>query len=191
MSSVEMSNEAVQQHAEYPIDPARKRAKRILAGFGATTAVGLVLTGWYVGGRIFAVQKVHAAVASAKPATSTPAPKPVAAIPVAAAPVAAAPAAEVPAAKKAGESKIADSAAWTVFTPQPGEIYLQIAALGPHSTDDYMKILAGKGISARVAAGPSENLYRVLIGPYADKAARQKRQEELQAAGIETFVRAY
>jgi hypothetical protein len=44
---------AVQESAP-PVDPAAKLRKQVFLGFGAIIALGLALTGWYVGSRVFA-----------------------------------------------------------------------------------------------------------------------------------------
>ncbi len=72
-----------------------------------------------------------------------------------------------------------------------GELYLQLAAMGPHATDDYMKMLEGKGIRPGIAPGPAEGLFRIVMGPYPDAAALHKQQQELEAAGVESMVRVY
>ena len=195
MSNMEATNDAIQPNPQTPADPAQKRAKRVFVGFAATVTVGLALAGWYLGARIFAVEKVHAA-AIVKPVVATPVPVPVteisaadpldedqvqdeqpAAEPVAVAPVPPRPAEAPP--------------AWNTVDPQSGELYLQLAAMGPNSTNDYLKILDAKGIHPKVAPGPAENLRRILIGPYPDMATLEKEQQELQAAGIEFMARRY
>jgi cell division septation protein DedD len=75
--------------------------------------------------------------------------------------------------------------------PRPGETYLQLAAMGPRSTEDYLKELAVKGIYPSLGPGPSENLYRLLIGPYAKAAEREKAQRTLEGQGIQVMVRTY
>lgn len=188
MSSIDLPGDAIDPAPELVARARRSRVKRILVSFGVTTILGFALAGWYVGGRIFAIEKVHAA----------PAPKTLTAVPVPAAPVAQAEAAPIPLAEpKPAEPKPAEpnpagaAPSWNAVDPQAGETYIQLAALGPHSTTDYLQALAGWGLHPRIAPGPSANLYRILIGPYPDKTAREKEQQDLQAAGIETIVRVY
>jgi cell division protein FtsN len=174
---------------------ADSRAKRMFIAFAATTTIGLGLAGWYVGGRVFAAQKAVAAkspvaaVGSEKPAEPAPVPKATPAKP-----------AEAPAAATEPKTEPQGPAVPTPeaaapqpnrITPQEGEIYLQLAAMGPRTTDEYLKVLDGQGIHPKIAPGPTEGLYRILIGPIADKAVLEKQQQELQAAGIESIVRAY
>jgi len=199
MSSMETTNDAIQPNPRTPADPAQKRAKRVFVGFAATVTVGLALAGWYLEARIFAVEKVHAA-AIVKPVVATPAPLPVTEISAvdpldedqvqdqqpAAAPVAVAPVAVAPVPPRPAEAP-----AWNTVAPQSGELYLQLAAMGPNSTNDYLKILDAKGIHPKVAPGPAENLHRILIGPYPDMATLEKEQQELEAAGIQFMARRY
>jgi cell division protein FtsN len=174
MSSMETINDGTQPNPETQANPAKMQTKRVFIGFAATITIGLAVAGWYVGGRIFAAEKVHAA-AIVQPVSSAPAPVPVVAKPVdvteSAAPI--------------------ETPAWNTVEPQPGDLYLQLATMGPNSTNDYLKTLDAKGIHPRIAPGPSENLHRLLIGPYPDKAALEKEQQELESAGIQFIARRY
>jgi cell division septation protein DedD len=183
MSSMEAINDEIQPNPETPADPAKMQAKRVFIGFAATITIGLTVAGWYVGGRIFAAEKVHAAgivqpVSPAPAQVSAPAPVPVLAKPVEAAVPVEAPV-EAPA------------SAWNTVDPQPGDLYLQLATMGPNSTNEYLKELDAKGIHPRIAPGPSENLHRLVIGPYPDKAALEKEQQELETTGIQFMARRY
>ena len=72
MSSMETINDEIQPNPETPADPAKMQAKRVFIGFAATITIGLAVAGWYVGGRIFAAEKVHAA-AIVQPVSPAPA----------------------------------------------------------------------------------------------------------------------
>jgi cell division septation protein DedD len=184
MSSMETISEGMQPDQETPVDSAQKQAKRVFIGFAATVTVGLALAGWYVGGRIFAAEKAHpVAVVIAKPVPEAP-------------PSASAPTATVitePVVIEPEKPKPATEAApiWNAIEPQSGELYLQLATMGPNSTNEYLKILDGKGIHPRIAPGPTETLHRLVIGPYPDKTALEKEQQELEAAGIQFIARRY
>ena len=193
MSSMETINDEIQPNSETTADPARQQTKRVFIGFAATITIGLALAGWYVGGRIFAAEKVHVAVAvKAQPASPAPViAKPVEATPVVEPVVSASPAKPTLATpvEAAAPSNVAPT--WNTVDPQSGELYLQLAAMGPNSTNDYLKMLEGKGIRPRIAPGPSDNLHRIVIGPYPDKAALEKEQKELEAAGVQFMARRY
>ena len=187
MSSMETISGEIQPNPETPADSAKQQAKRVFIGFAATITIGLAIAGWYVGGRIFAAEKVHAA-AIEKPAAAGPViVKSVEATPVVE-PIVAEPINVAPKTAKPSETA---TPAWDTVEPQSGDLYLQLAAMGPNSTKDYLKALDAKGIHPRIAPGPSENLHRLLIGPYPDKAALEKEQQELEAAGIESIARRY
>jgi cell division septation protein DedD len=178
MSSMETINEQIQPNPEIPpANTAQKQAKRVFIGIAATITVGLALAGWYLGGRIFASEKVHAA-AITKPAAPAPVIAPVIAQTIEATPV-------------VEPVTVAPASAWDTVEPKSGELYLQLATMGPNSTNEYLKVLDANGIHSRVAPGPSENLHRLLIGPYPDKAALEKEQQELEAAGIQFMARRY
>ena len=176
MSSMETINEEIQPNPETPANMAQKQAKQVFIGIAATITVGLALAGWYLGGRIFPSEKVHAA-AITKPVTVAPVIAPVIAKAVEATPVVA--------------PVTVDASVWDAVEPKPGELYLQLATMGPNSTNEYLKVLDAKGIHPRVAPGPSESLHRLVIGPYPDQAALEKEQQELEAAGIPFMARRY
>jgi cell division septation protein DedD len=193
MSSMETINDEIQPNPEIPADSATKQAKRVFIGFAATITIALVIAGWYVGGRIFAAEKVHAAAALAKPVSSAPPPAPVVTKTVEATPVAE-PVAVPPEAARTSEAATTSNAATTArntVDPQSGELYLQLATMGPNSTNEYLKLLHAKGIHPGIAPGPSDNLHRIVMGPYPDRAALEKEQHELEAAGIEFMARRY
>jgi cell division protein FtsN len=170
MFSMETINDAIQPNPETPADSAKKQAKRVFIGFAATITIGLGLAGWYVGGRIYAAEKVHpVAIAKAVPVAAVVEPV---AIPVA-----------IPVEKS--------KPVWNAVEPQSGELYLQLATMGPNSTNEYLKALDAKGVHPRLAPGPSETLHRLLLGPYPDRATIEKQQQELQAAGIQFIARRY
>jgi cell division septation protein DedD len=182
MSSMETINEESQPSPEMPANTAQKQTKRVFIGIAATITVGLALAGWYVGGRIFASEKVHAAAIT----------KPVAAAPMFARTIEATPVVEpVTVAAETAKPTADAPPVWNTVDPQSGELYLQLAAMGPNSTNEYLKMLDAKGIHPRVAPGPSESLHRLVIGPYPDKGALEKEQQELEAAGIQFFARRY
>ena len=177
MSSMETINEEIQPDPEMPAaEPAQKaqktQAKRVFIGFAATITVGLAIAGWYVGGRILAAEKAHAATVVKATAVKT---APVVNQPVVTPPKSEPVAVQAEKAKPAPPTttlKPSDPApGWNTVDPKSGELYLQLAAMGPISTKEYLKTLDAKGIRTRIAPGPSEHLYRILMGPYSDMAA--------------------
>jgi len=78
-----------------------------------------------------------------------------------------------------------------LITPQPRERYLQLAALGPSYTEKYLPELRAKGFNAVVALGPTDGIYRIIIGPFPDRPTLEKQRTVLEAAGIQTMERVY
>ncbi len=72
--------------------------------------------------------------------------------------------------------------------PQPGETYLQVMAVNKPVAEVVADVLKRKGFRSLVAAGPSESLFRVLVGPLADADAVAKTRVELIEAGFNKSV---
>lgn len=188
------------------VDPAEVLRKRVYAGFAATVAVGLALAGLYIGGRLFAKPSPRSIEPVAVKTVESAVPQPVATV---AAPVVAPSKTAVPAAQTvsatprpnpfavATPSLAPVAAAASVHpvlnfvTPQPGEKYLQLAALPPSFIDRYISELEAKGFHASVAPCPDENSRRILIGPFAERSALDKERAVLEAAGIQPILRFY
>ena len=155
-------------------DPARLE-KQLFVGFAGTITFGLFLSGWYLSSRVLLAGKPPSIVHVELP----PPPAPVEpAIAPQAAPAKAVPVKPVPVSIKRIE-------------PRAGEMFLQLAAMGPHATEDFLKLLASKGISPLLGPGPSENIQRILMGPYASSADLKKAQAAFEGQGIQTMVRVY
>jgi hypothetical protein len=77
------------------------------------------------------------------------------------------------------------------LTPRAGEKYLQIAAYGPRSLDDYLKTLEKQGMHPLVGPGPAENIYRILVGPLPNAEALEQTRHLIQSLGIEPILRSY
>ena len=77
------------------------------------------------------------------------------------------------------------------MNPRHGDRYLQIAAYGPRSLDEYLRTLEAQGRHPLVAPGPVENIYRILIGPFTSADAMEQARQSIRAAGIEPIVRSY
>jgi len=75
--------------------------------------------------------------------------------------------------------------------PRPGERYWQIAAYGQRCLGDYLKVLAARGFQPLVAPGPSENIFRVFVGPFASTEALEQAHRSIQSIGIEPILRSY
>lgn len=79
----------------------------------------------------------------------------------------------------------------TLITPRAGEVYLQLAALVPHTVLKYLDELRTDNLEPCVAPGPSPELLRVLVGPFPDKDSLSKAKAKLDAEKMVWIVRAY
>jgi cell division septation protein DedD len=75
--------------------------------------------------------------------------------------------------------------------PRPGATYIQMAAVEKGVAAIFVEGLRRRGFDAIVGPGPSENMYRVLIGPIPDPAAYTRIKEQLDQIGLLTFGRKY
>jgi cell division septation protein DedD len=80
---------------------------------------------------------------------------------------------------------------FTVITPQPGERYLQVAAVSPHMVLTYVDNLRIANLEALVAPGPTPDVLRVLVGPFADPDSMDKAKAQLEASGKSPIIRIY
>jgi cell division septation protein DedD len=71
----------------------------------------------------------------------------------------------------------------------PAETYLQLAALDRARAEAFVETLARNGFHAVVASGPTEDIFRVLVGPLEDTATLARTQADLQALGFTSFPR--
>jgi cell division septation protein DedD len=75
---------------------------------------------------------------------------------------------------------------------QPGQTYLQVVAVKKPDAEMIAGILRKKGFPrVIVVPGPSETIFRVLVGPIADAAAISKTKMDLEAAGFKAIPRKY
>lgn len=76
--------------------------------------------------------------------------------------------------------------------PEPGQTFLQVAAVRLTEAEVVVDVLKRKGFPARVAPGPSETLFRVLVGPLKDADQIAKTRKALEEAGFRSaYVRKY
>jgi SPOR domain len=176
-----------------------------------TLAIGLLVAAGYVGNRIL-VSRGHATplvaaspapavaasngpgVASARQPQSAPAP---AAQPVkeAAAGVARSADIPIPPAEKRDRAALnpdsADNTAPGLIAPQPGERYLQIAAISADMVTVFLADLRKYDVNASVAPGPHDGLVRIVVGPFADRDSVGRAKDQIQAKWPDCFVRLY
>ncbi len=71
----------------------------------------------------------------------------------------------------------------------PGDTYLQIAAVDRGMAQVLVEVLRKKGFQAELAAGPTEDIFRVIVGPAKDADTLARMKADLQAAGFTSFTR--
>jgi cell division septation protein DedD len=142
-----------------------------LACIGLVLIAAFVAIAYLVGRATVA----HAAPASspAAQATGTPPAPPVAAPPTAGAP-------KVECVANVGTDLFADPAA--------GAMYIQTAAVERGIATIMAEGLRTHGLPALVAPGPNDTVYRVLVGPFPDRAASQSAKESLAQIGLTAFA---
>ena len=72
-----------------------------------------------------------------------------------------------------------------------GQLYVQIAAGTRKGADELLAKMMNQGYTGRVAAGPDEQTFRVLIGPAADFYLLAQLKRQLDGAGYPNFIRKY
>lgn len=75
--------------------------------------------------------------------------------------------------------------------PKIGAVYIQMAAIEKGVAVIFAEGLRKRGLPAFVAAGPSEKIFRVLIGPLPDPASYLKTKDAVDKIGLATFARKY
>src|SRR5579864_1688180 len=170
------NNDSPAEPAPKPLDWKRRIAS---VWIPAILGLGLLMAFAYVGVRIVAgkSQAVAPAVVAQAPVIAPSAPPPQPSPPSKTVPSPAA----VP----------TPPANFTLITPQPGERYLQVAAVSPHMVLIYVDTLRTTNLNAVVAPGPAPDLLRILVGPFSDPDAMEKVRAQLVATGRSPIVRSY
>jgi cell division septation protein DedD len=76
-------------------------------------------------------------------------------------------------------------------SPAAGETYLQASATTQADSETFVQLLREQGFPARYTTGPSESIFRVLIGPIRDEDHYRELKARLDEAGLEHFERRY
>jgi cell division septation protein DedD len=71
-----------------------------------------------------------------------------------------------------------------VVQPQPAELYLEVAGLGPRRDLNFVKRLDAQGYRARVERTATQEDTRILIGPFAERRALEEAERQLQFQGV-------
>jgi hypothetical protein len=173
---------------------AEKRRRITYLAIPAIIAAGLLIAVIYIGVRVM----------SAKPHTAPVQTHAVIVIPPAGAPAITPPANPPEVAKKervvAKPERVAEkkdkpvragNAPLTLITPQAGETYLQLAAVGPSTVLRYLDELRQSDLEPSVAPGPTPGLLRVVVGPFPDASSLSRAKARLDAVKIVWIIRAY
>lgn len=75
--------------------------------------------------------------------------------------------------------------------PQPGALYLQMGAVEKGIAVVLAEGLRRHGFNSIVAPGPSEKIFRVLIGPFASQDDYRRAKAEVDAIDLSTFARRF
>ncbi len=75
--------------------------------------------------------------------------------------------------------------------PENGKVYIQIGAVEKGMAIILAEGLRSHGFDAFVSAGPSEKIFRVLIGPLPDPEAFRQAKAAVDAIDLTTFARKY
>jgi cell division septation protein DedD len=75
--------------------------------------------------------------------------------------------------------------------PVSGSVYVQIGAIDKGIAVVLAEGLRTHGLDTFVAPGPSEKVFRVLIGPLPDPAAFQRAKDAADQLGLTNFARRY
>lgn len=104
-------------------------------------------------------------------------------------PVKAEAAREAPARRAPAEKPVQGSGAAVAVNPGPGNMYLQVVAVGQPQANVVVDTLKQKGFPTVLAQGPNPSLFRVMVGPYTDAASLGKAKVQLENAGFKPLVR--
>ncbi|MEZ5400414.1 MAG: SPOR domain-containing protein [Bryobacteraceae bacterium] len=184
-------------------EPKKGLSSRQLAvyGFGGLTLITIVAAAAYMAGRlaeiegrnvaadgkqaeqIIVVDPPAARVAIPSESVATVAVKPAAPVPVEPGPAAKAPepVAVAPVPAVAPASPVAGTGG--------GEMFFQVAALDKAMADVSADYLTRKGLPARVGAGPSATVFRVLVGPLASEEETNRIKASLEELGFHPFLK--
>lgn len=155
--------------AEYEIVIGRRQLSSLL--FVAIVVIVTFSAVSYLVGRSVTPREVSAAAAQTAPAAPVAAP-----IPVINATIA-------PASARSESPLFAD--------PLPRKTYIQMGAVEKGLAVIFAEGLRRRGLDGFVAPGPSDKLFRVLIGPFQDETAYKRVKNQVDQIGLNTFPRRY
>jgi hypothetical protein len=75
--------------------------------------------------------------------------------------------------------------------PKIGSVYIQMAAVEKAVAAVFAEGLRKRGLPGFVAPGPTDKVFRVLIGPLPDPASYLKAKDAVDKMGLATFARKF
>lgn len=75
--------------------------------------------------------------------------------------------------------------------PEPGKVYIQIGAVEKGMATILAEGLRSHGFDAFVGSGPSDRIFRVLIGPLPDPESFRQAKAAVDAIDLTAFARRY
>ncbi len=139
-----------------------------------------------------AAQPTTASPAAALPIATSPAALPTSTFPHAAQPTTASPVAALPTASILAPPNTAARTGAPLFAePEAGQVYIQIGAVEKGMATILAEGLRSHGFDAFVAAGPSERVFRVLIGPLPNPESFRRAKAAVDAIDLSAFARRY
>lgn len=99
--------------------------------------------------------------------------------------------APIPATAAATTERKEDPSATIITEPTPGQTFLQVSAVARSEAELLVDVLNRKNFRTILAAGPSEKLFRVLVGPARSDADLARIKAELERAGFKPIIRRY
>jgi cell division septation protein DedD len=193
---IDTSGRMVAERAEQSEPPPGTAQRRIALSFCATVLVGVLLCAAYLASgatRIAARATSKSALVIQAGGVVTSSTKPQANLPLAAlSPQSAAePAAQV---DPNGTKPVRQEPTPAASFPRPrrsmqGGTYLQMAAVDRGVAEVFGEVLRRKGFQVVIANGPTEGIFRVLVGPVKDASSLARVKADLQAVGFTSFAR--
>ena len=186
-----------QEAAEYEIVLGRAQIASWL--FVGVVAIAACSSLAYLLGKSTGAKKAPAAVADVKPPAPapaampqvTPAATPATTAPLLSASILVAPAVETQTAAKSSAASPATPGKPLFAEPETGKVYIQMSAVEKGMATILAEGLRSHGFDAFVAPGPSDKIFRVLIGPLPDPEAFRKAKAAVDAIELSTFARKY
>lgn len=90
--------------------------------------------------------------------------------------------------RSAPEAEAPPSKAAVKVESAPGHTYLQVSAVKRPAADSIVKTLKDKGFPALLGESSKPELFRVLVGPYAETERLSKAKSDLKAMGFDAVV---